>query len=340
MQAEDQERVQGHVGHVGRHRDGQRRPGVLQSPQHPGPGQHHEHRGCAEQADAQVGGGLGADAGRAAERVHDLRRQRPAGRQDHRADDAGQPQPVDALADGRLTVARADLPRHRCRGPVGQEDREAHQGREGLAGHAEPAERGGAEPADDHRVREQEQRLGDQRPEGGHGEPQDFRVAGVPARRPGPAAAKLSGRRTGPGEEDAGEEGAGEGMARIVIAAIIYLQNFRSSRPGACTADRGDAHRPSSRRPGRAARNKSAEMPAHPGGRVARRERCGVRGIAGCSFSRPMARGCVVPLQCGKSARIKWRCCIVMARVFTGSAAVIRHSCHGFRTWRPWPGSR
>ena len=101
---------------------------------------------------------------------------------EHRADqpDAhGQPEAVDALRQRSPQVAGPDPTRHARRGAVGQEDAQPddglqHHGRDPLA-----RELGGAEVADDRRVREQEQRLGHQRQEGGDGEPQDLPVVGA-----------------------------------------------------------------------------------------------------------------------------------------------------------------
>jgi len=120
--------------------------------------------------------------------VHDRGREQPAEREHGQADPGRQPQPVDALLDGRPPVPRAELPGHRGGGAVREEDRDAHQGGQRLAGHTEAPERHGADPPDDGRVAEQEERLGDQGAEGRHGQPQDLRVVWAPAeQRPQPA---------------------------------------------------------------------------------------------------------------------------------------------------------
>src|SRR6185437_13915167 len=90
-QAEHQDRVEHDVHQVGADGDRERRAGVLQSAQHPRPGQHAEHGGRAQQADPQVGDGARGDARRRAEEVDNRRGERPAGREYHHADRAGQP---------------------------------------------------------------------------------------------------------------------------------------------------------------------------------------------------------------------------------------------------------
>jgi hypothetical protein len=57
-------------------------------------------------------------------------------------------------------------------------------GGEQRAGDPEPGQGHGAQPSHDRRVGEQEQRLGDQRSEGGHRQPEDLAV-GRPPRIPG-----------------------------------------------------------------------------------------------------------------------------------------------------------
>ena len=92
------------------------------------------------------------------------------------AEQQREPQAVDALGERRAQVARAQLPRHRGGRAVGEEDADRHGRGQQRAGDAEPGELGSAEVADDRRVGQQEQRLGDQGGEGGPGEPQDLPV--------------------------------------------------------------------------------------------------------------------------------------------------------------------
>ena len=67
----------------------------------------------------------------------------------------------------------------RCGGAVGEEDAEPDGGLEHDGGDAEPGQLRRAEVADDGGVGEQEQRLGDQRQEGGEGQAQDLAVERV-----------------------------------------------------------------------------------------------------------------------------------------------------------------
>ena len=170
VQPEHEGRVQRDVHAIGGHRDQQRRPGVLQSAQDASPGQHDQHRRRPEQADAQVGDRLQAHRRRAAESADDLRGERPAGREHQDADCGGEPEPVDAVPDRGLAAAGAELPGDGGRGAVGEEDGHAHERGQGLAGDAKAAQRHRSEPSHNGGVCEQEQRLGDKRPEGGNGE--------------------------------------------------------------------------------------------------------------------------------------------------------------------------
>ena len=103
-----------------------------------------------------------------------------------RADEDGQPDPVDALAQRAAEVAGADVPGHGRGGAVGEEDAQADRGLEHRAGDAEAGQLRGAEVADEGGVGEQEERLGDQREEGRDGEAEDRTVGravpGLPLR--------------------------------------------------------------------------------------------------------------------------------------------------------------
>jgi hypothetical protein len=184
VQPEDEHHVQADVRGVRGDGHRQRRPGVLQPAQHTGPGEDHQHGRRAEQADAQVRHRTAAHGRRGAEDTRDLRRERPAHGEHDDPDRRGQPDPVDALPDRFRPPAGADLARDRGRGPVGQEDRDVDERAQRLAGDPEAAERDRADPADDRRVGQQEQRLGDQRAERGHREPQDVPVLPVEQHAP------------------------------------------------------------------------------------------------------------------------------------------------------------
>ena len=104
---------------------------------------------------------------------------RDAGDGDQHPDEDGQPDPVDALGQGRAPVAGAEQPGHARRGAVGEEDAQADHRLEHDGGDAEARERGGAEVPDDGGVGEQEERLRDQGQERGQGEPPDLAVERV-----------------------------------------------------------------------------------------------------------------------------------------------------------------
>src|SRR5206468_89206 len=71
-----------------------------------------------------------------------------------------------------------------CR-QVGEEDRQADRGTEDSGRHTKTGELWCAEMADDRRVCEEEEGLGDEGAEGGHGEAQDLAVVGMAEWRPG-----------------------------------------------------------------------------------------------------------------------------------------------------------
>src|SRR6516165_2390038 len=199
-QAEDKDCIQNDVSRAGADRDGQGGPGVLEPAQHARPGQHGEHGRRTEQADPQIGDRPGGDGRRRAECVHDERGERNPGREHGRADPAGQPQPVDPELDGGPAVPGAELPGDGGGGPVGQEDRDADQGGQRLAGHTQAAEGHRADPPDNGRVTQQEQRFGHEGAKGRDGEPQDFRVVRAAAEHgPEPAAGCQRGRVHSPG---------------------------------------------------------------------------------------------------------------------------------------------
>src|SRR5699024_3150672 len=141
-------------------------PGVLEAPQDTGGGEHDEHGRYTDRRPAQVGHRLGGDVGSGAENLDER-----AGEDGHEhsaggPEEQGEPDAVDAGADGTPLVARAEPAGDGRGGAVGQEDEEVDRGQQDGAGDAEPGEGGGAEVADDRRVGEQEKRLGDEGEEG------------------------------------------------------------------------------------------------------------------------------------------------------------------------------
>lgn len=97
-------------------------------------------------------------------------------------------------------ITGAEPTGHRGGGAVGEEDAQADDRLHDGAGDAEPGQLGGAEVADDGGIGEQEERLGDERQEGGHGQPEDLGVVGG---RPDTGACRhpssLGGEPTGGG---------------------------------------------------------------------------------------------------------------------------------------------
>ena len=88
----------------------------------------------------------------------------------------GEPDPVDALGEGRPPVAGAEQAGDAGGGPVREEDAEADQRLEHDGGDAETGQGGGAEVADDRRVGEQEHRLRDEREERRERQPPDLAI--------------------------------------------------------------------------------------------------------------------------------------------------------------------
>ncbi len=114
-----------------------------------------------------------------AERPHQRPGERDAEDGDDDPDQHRQPDPVDALCQGALLVAGADVPRDAGRGAVRQEDAQPHRGLQHHRRDALPGQLRRPEVAHDRGVREQEQRLGHQRQERRHREPQDLPVVSV-----------------------------------------------------------------------------------------------------------------------------------------------------------------
>ena len=87
--------------------------------------------------------------------------------------------PVDTLGQGAAQVTGAEPAGHAGGGAVGEEDAEPDRGLQDDRGDPEPGQLGGAQPADDGGVGEQEQGLGDEGEEGRDREPEDLAVVGA-----------------------------------------------------------------------------------------------------------------------------------------------------------------
>ncbi len=166
--------------------------------------------------------------------------QRAGERQCHEAgqgpDQGGQPEPVDALGERPAGVAGPQLTRHRGRGAVGQEDAQADQGAEHGGGDAERGQLRRAEVADDGRVGQQEQRLGHECEEGGHGQAQDLPIlSSILSSTPGQRA-RYHGVRLG-ARETCAKPGFGcgyrvsEGLCRQTHSPVPDDGLVNTSRP-------------------------------------------------------------------------------------------------------------
>ena len=97
-----------------------------------------------------------------------------------------QPHPVNAGPQPPPTATGPEQARRRCGRCVGQEDEQAHRRRQDRGGQRQARQAHGTEMADHRRVRQHEERLGDQSPQRWQGQGQDLtietggrRVAGI-----------------------------------------------------------------------------------------------------------------------------------------------------------------
>ena len=90
-------------------------------------------------------------------------------------------QAVDPAGQGRPWVAGPDPPGHRAGGAVGEEDAQPGQHAQHVRRQPQRGKLLGAQVADDRRVGQQQQRLGDQGGEGRQGEREDPAVQGAGA---------------------------------------------------------------------------------------------------------------------------------------------------------------
>jgi hypothetical protein len=156
--------------------DPERSTGVLQAAEQAGRGEDQQHRRHPEHREPQVIRRRAGHLGFGAERGHQRRRGEPAGHGKHQAETERQPEPVDAHRHCLPAVAGAEPARHGRGGAVGEEHHQPDDGLQHRAGQAETGQGNGAEVADHGRIGQQEQRLGHERPEGRHGQPEDLPV--------------------------------------------------------------------------------------------------------------------------------------------------------------------
>ena len=160
----------------------ERGAGVLQAAEQAGRREDEQHRGQAEHRDAEVGRGLLGDG-----RLRRRTRRPAAGRRTSRPIASTTPRPrasqMPSIPDGHraaLVAGAEPAGDGRC-GAVGEKDHQADDRLQHRAGQAEAGQGSRAEVADHGGVGEQEQRLSDERPEGGDREAKDFAVHGPSA---------------------------------------------------------------------------------------------------------------------------------------------------------------
>ncbi len=187
VEAVHEEHLEREVHDVGRDRDHERRSRVLDAAQVARPGEHQQHEGGADEADAQVLEREGADACRGAHRVDDPGRCEQSDQCERDAQRAREPGTVDAQRGRGATVGGADLAGDRCRRRVREEVEDGERRGEDGARDGEPGELAGAELADDRSVDEDVERLGRERPERRERQPPDLGVVGAAPGRQHPA---------------------------------------------------------------------------------------------------------------------------------------------------------
>ena len=228
-----EEHVEHDVEGVAADGDDQRRPGVLETAQDTGRGEHDQQRHHAEEGDPQVRRGVPGDL-----RVHPERADQWVGEHDPRDGDGdaeadGEPDAVETEGEGSAQVAGAQSPGDPGGGAVGEEHTQAHRGLQDHRGDPEPGELGGAEVSHHRGVGEEEQRLGHQREERRHRQPKDLPVHRpvAPAHRLHPSVA---GRRAGPpmSSPESVENPAGS-------VDMWHGERFVDKPPGHARVDRG-----------------------------------------------------------------------------------------------------
>jgi hypothetical protein len=149
VQAVHEQQVERDVGAEPNDGSDQRRSRVLQPAENAGHREDDQHRWYADCRHPQIGHGLRQCCGRGAEKCAQRRR---VDRDQCAGDDAdrdGEPQTIDAGADGEAFRAGAHLSGDDRRGAVGEEDEDVGCGDERGAGHTKSGQLRGAQVADD-----------------------------------------------------------------------------------------------------------------------------------------------------------------------------------------------
>ena len=179
-EAVDEQGVQADVRHIDADRHGHRRAGVLQAAQQPGRGEHDELEGQPGRDDPQIGDGRGGDVGGRPVPADD-RRGEPG--EQCREDDAERPAQGHAVSSGLVggpVAPGAEAMGDDAGRRVGQEDAQARDDAQHVASQPQPGQRHGADVPDEGGVGHDEQRLGDERGEGGQGQRQQVTVGSRP----------------------------------------------------------------------------------------------------------------------------------------------------------------
>ena len=192
-EAEDEDDLEHQVDRGRADRDQQRGRGVLPSAQPADRRVRHQDRGHAERADPQVGLRVaGGGAGRPEAAHQRAGQHRDGQRHRHRHRDR-EPDALHRLVGRLPLVAGPEQPRHRGGRPVRQEDEDRVAGDQDRRGDGEPGQLRRAEVADDRGVGQHVHRLGDERAQRRHRQPEDLPVP----LRPEPHSARSSDRPTG-----------------------------------------------------------------------------------------------------------------------------------------------
>jgi hypothetical protein len=186
----DERDVEDRVGHGPADRHVQRRAGVLEAAQHACRREDHEHPGEAWARPAQIGHRVPGDGAVGTHRANRPGGGEPQRRREDDTETCGQPHAVDTGLERLGAVACTDPAGDRGRRRVGEEHAQPDEGQQDRRRNREPREVRRPQVADDRGVDEDEDRLGDERPESGHGEREDLTVEGTTG------SAVLTGRST------------------------------------------------------------------------------------------------------------------------------------------------
>ena len=148
----------------------------MQAAQQAGRREHNEHCRQPRARDREIDDRLLSHPRVGAKEPDERRAHRPEAHPEHGTKAECEPEPVDARLHGAPQIARAPPARHQGCGGVGQEDHEPDRCLQDGARDREAGQRFGAEVADERRVDDEKEGLGDERPERGNRETGDAAV--------------------------------------------------------------------------------------------------------------------------------------------------------------------